>query len=575
MTRDQGPDEDGHQEITRQQAASARIGNYLLLRRLGRGGFSTVYLARHLILQSRPPVALKRLFTPLDSPEIRARFIEEARLLEELHHPHILPLVDAGIDEEGFPYLVTLYAAGGSLRDRLRRASGRPLPLEEALAIVAQVGKALHYAHERGVIHRDLKPENVLFTDHGEALLADFGIAFLLGSRSLEQASVSGTPAYMAPEQFRGQVSRQSDVYALACLAYELTTGHRVFEDHDALVLMYRHTQEEPQPPRVYNPHLPAPIEAAILRGLAKERTDRYADVPSFVRALHAFRPFGGPGPGQDLGETGLMAGLDDETGAGPAEDDADCGSPLWDTAGARTPDLQTRLAAADEGERLGRGSPGSDWRWPAASRPAEPPAERSRERWTPPGPSGYGPTLQPPASGAGRGTPERQTGPALVSSAVQASGPGIIELARPSGSSRLSRPSPRPTDRPASQEGAQTRALAALDAGTTGLPASPRRTPLAWLTGWGRRGLGKLALISLAILLAALLLMSGLPLSRGLLLSARVQIVPATHTLQRTYTLSARVGAQADPARLLVPARLLSTPPQSQSRQVSASGHA
>nr|BBH95991.1 hypothetical protein KTA_41900 [Thermogemmatispora argillosa] len=631
MTHDQKPGEDGRREL-----AGGRIGNYRLLRRLGRGGFSTVYLARHLILQSRPPVALKRLLTPLDSPRARSLFLEEARLLEELRHPHILPLIDAGIDDEGFPYLVTLYAAGGSLRDRLRRASGRPLPLEEALAIVAQVGKALQYAHERGVVHRDLKPENVLFTDHGEALLADFGIAVLLGSRSLERASVSGTPAYMAPEQFRGQVSRQSDQYALACLMYELCTGHRVFEDQDALVLMYRHTQEEPRPPRVYNAHLPPPVEAAILRGLAKERSARYPDVLSFVRALHAFRPFGGPSP--DLGATALMAGADEEAPLspedGPAadlEDDTGYDAPLWDAAPeeatlwragshqdqGRTPlepaahyeelPPQTATVESGEGETLATRSLGTDWEWATPLSAGAAPAERALEadpsglgearydhapaageHWTPLAP-GYGPARSRVAPG--KGILEQQSGPALVSSPAAADGPSIIELPRPSRAASATRSrrlapgttqgrrSPYAGSQPA--PGVATASLAASAPLQAAPPharagAAPGPRSKARLPRLASRALARPGLTALALLLAAALLLALTPLTLGLLSpSATVTIVPASHALQRTYTLSARVGAQADPARLLVPARLLSTPPQAQSRSVTASGHA
>jgi serine/threonine protein kinase len=594
MTRDQEPGEDGRQ----QEGTGSRIGNYRLLRRLGRGGFSTVYLARHLILQSRPPVALKRLLTPLDSPRARSLFIDEARLLEQLRHPHILPLIDAGIDDEGFPYLVTLYAAGGSLRARLQRANGRPLPLEEALAIVAQVGSALHYAHKRGVIHRDLKPENVLFTDHGEALLADFGIAFLLGSRSLEQASVSGTPAYMAPEQFRGQVSRQSDQYALACLTYELTTGHRVFEDHDALVLMYRHTQEEPRPPRAYNPHLPAPIEAAILRGLAKERSERYPDVLSFVRALHAFRPFGGPGP--DLGATALMSGADGEEGDDPAAglgDDPGGNGSLWDAAedapgtvwregtrraslwpAARQDEPASDQWAAASGELPTR-SLTPDWAWaaPAATGPGSDEWE-AEPRWTPPDP-GYEAMLLPPAPRADQ--LERQTGSGLASSSAPADGPAIIALPR---RARQSSAPPAQHNRPSrspsvSRSGPDTgSAPAALAASAPAAPARARAAagPVSWLPWLAARAFSRLGLTALALLLVAVLSLTLLPLGLGVLHpSVTVTLVPATHALQRTYTLSARVGAQADPARLVVPARLLSTPPQSQSRTVTASGQA
>ncbi|WP_084659034.1 serine/threonine-protein kinase, partial [Thermogemmatispora onikobensis] len=256
------------------------------IRKLGRGGFSTVYLARHRLLSRWSTVALKRLQTPLDTAEAREEFRNEVRLLERLSHPHILPLLDAGIDQQDCPYLVTPYAEGGSLRQRLRQAAGHPLPLSESLQILAQIGAALQYAHERGIIHRDLKPENILFAADSTALLADFGLALQLGSRSLEAASISGTPAYMAPEQFRGQVGRESDQYALACIAYELCTGRRLFEHRDPVTLMYWHAQRAPQSPRRFNPELPPALEAAILRGLAKERQERYPSVNDFITAL-------------------------------------------------------------------------------------------------------------------------------------------------------------------------------------------------------------------------------------------------------------------------------------------------
>jgi serine/threonine protein kinase len=298
------------------------LGDYELIRKLGRGGFSTVYLARHRLLSRWSTVALKRLQTPLDTAEGQAQFKAEVRLLEGLSHPHILPLLDAGLDQEGCPYLVTQYAAGGSLRQRLRQADGQPLPLAEAVAILSQVGAALHYAHERGIIHRDLKPENILFAADGRALLADFGIALQLGSRSLEAASLSGTPAYMAPEQFRGQVGRESDQYALACIAYELCTGRHVFAEQDPLVLMYCHTQREPEPPRRLNPQLPPAVEAVILRGLAKERHERYPSVSAFVTALAASaedRPEW-PGGSSQPGKSAIWGEEEEETRASEHE---------------------------------------------------------------------------------------------------------------------------------------------------------------------------------------------------------------------------------------------------------------
>jgi serine/threonine protein kinase len=276
-------------EITRGAKMTGYIGeqfgNYLLLSEIANGSFGSVYLARHHILTERQ-VAIKILHASLLDPQQREQFLQEARFLEQLQHPSILPLVDVGFKDH-LPYLVTQYAAGGSLRDRQRQASGI-LPTEaEALAILTQVGQALAYAHHRNIIHRDLKPENILFTRQGRALLADFGIATMLATVSMKAIdTISGTPPYMAPEQFRGHVSKESDQYALGCIAYELFTGRRPFSAPDFVSMGFLHTTEEPKPPSSYNSRVAPHIERAILKALAKQRSDRHPDIAAFLTAL-------------------------------------------------------------------------------------------------------------------------------------------------------------------------------------------------------------------------------------------------------------------------------------------------
>src|SRR5213080_1883256 len=202
------------------------LGNYRITAEIGSGGFGNVFQGQHTILTERT-VAIKQLHSHLGSTEERDRFLEEARLLERLKHPHILHIFDVGI-YEGFPYLVAEYASGGSLRDHLSKYAPNLLPIKEALTLLSQVGQGLYYAHQRNVIHRDLKPANILFNAKGEALLADFGIATVLSTMTINyNITVIGTPAYMAPEQFRGALSKESDQYALGCIAYELYTGHK------------------------------------------------------------------------------------------------------------------------------------------------------------------------------------------------------------------------------------------------------------------------------------------------------------------------------------------------------------
>lgn len=261
------------------------IGNYRLLTKLASGGFGNVYLAQHTLLPERR-VAIKLLHTFLSSQEERGQFLQEARLLERLKHPHILPLIDVGVSD-ALPYLVTEYAAGGSLRDVLQSQQASGLPQDLALTILSQICQALQYAHQRQVIHRDLKPENILFNHNGEVLLADFGIALVLANASIELVEFpSGTPSYMAPEQFEGTISKESDQYALGCIAYELFTGRKPFAAPNFLAMAYKHAAEAPVLPSQLNPEIPRAVEVAILKALAKQRNLRYPDISAFLEAM-------------------------------------------------------------------------------------------------------------------------------------------------------------------------------------------------------------------------------------------------------------------------------------------------
>lgn len=265
--------------------AGTTIGNYHILALIGRGAFGSVYRAEHSILKERI-VAIKMLHTHIGSLEERNRFLEEARLLGHIHHPHILQIVDAGL-ENGLPYLVTEFAPHGSLRDFLIRSAHPILPEEVSLAILSQVGDALYYAHQQNIVHRDLKPENILFKVNDRALLADFGLATTLSTSSFKFSTVIGTPSYMAPEQFRGIVSKEGDQYALGCIAYELFTGQKPFSAPDFFAMGFKHLTDHPVAPTQLNPQLPKHIEQAILKAMAKERGERHTDVRAFLTALY------------------------------------------------------------------------------------------------------------------------------------------------------------------------------------------------------------------------------------------------------------------------------------------------
>jgi len=263
------------------------FGNYQVIAKIDCGSFGCVYQAQHAFL---PRVAAIKLLhaARLRSQESHHEFLQEAQLLERLKHPNILQIYEFGLDK-GLPYLVAEYAPRGSLRDLLNSRLSHPLPLRAAISIIAQVGEALYYAHRQGVIHHDLKPENILFNERNDALLADFGIAIVRTTTTLEQvAEVNGTPAYMAPEQFQGRASRRSDQYSLGCIMYELVTGRRPFTAPDAISMGLMHMRETPIPPTWLNPNLPPQMDRVLLKTLEKRRINRYPDVLTFIQELQA-----------------------------------------------------------------------------------------------------------------------------------------------------------------------------------------------------------------------------------------------------------------------------------------------
>lgn len=271
-----------------------QVGNYVITDEINSGGFGSVYKARHIVFDDDPPVAIKVLHPHLVALQQHQQFFLEARLLKRLRHRYILPLLDAGVYEHAL-YIITEYAALGSLHERMQRRNGTPFPINEAITIITQIGEALQHAHQQNVTHCDLKPENILFNAQGEALLADFGLATLLNSTSMVYTgSVVGTFAYMAPEQFRGDISKASDQYALGCIAYELFTGRKIFTIPPVNPLIigeiwkHKHTEEMPVAPIQINPAIPPYIEQAILKAIAKDRHQRHSDITALIAALQA-----------------------------------------------------------------------------------------------------------------------------------------------------------------------------------------------------------------------------------------------------------------------------------------------
>jgi serine/threonine protein kinase len=270
-----------------------QIGNYLLTKLLGDGTFGSVYLAEHRFL-SRSIVAIKILKnTYLNADQEKEAFFKEAKFLDILNHRHILPILDAGV-QENQPYMVIEYASKGSLRDHIIGQRPALLPMREALLILSQIGQALQYVHCYKIVHRDLKPANILFNDREEALLADFGIAVQLKEGTEHGKNIEGTFPYMAPEQFDGMISEKSDQYALACIAYELFTGRApLVASRKASYQVWSHKShnEKILSPQEYNPDLPSGVAEVILQALSKNHNKRYPDISAFISAMASQLP--------------------------------------------------------------------------------------------------------------------------------------------------------------------------------------------------------------------------------------------------------------------------------------------
>jgi WD40 repeat protein len=257
-----------------------QLGNYRLVKHLGRGAFGDVYLGIHVHLKT--PAAIKVLHTELTSGEVE-KFRTEARTIARLEHPHMVRVLDFGIDRYT-PFLVMSYAPNGTLRER--HPKGTILPLATVITYVSQVAGAMQYIHQQKLIHRDIKPENMLLGRYNEVLLSDFGFVQIAPS-SISQSTkeMAGTIPYMAPEQINGKPRPASDQYSLGIIVYEWLTGSRPFQG-SVLEIVTQHMQSPPSPLHAMNPGIPPEVEEVVFTALAKEPHQRFATVQAFANAL-------------------------------------------------------------------------------------------------------------------------------------------------------------------------------------------------------------------------------------------------------------------------------------------------
>ena len=257
---------------------------YRIIRSLGEGGMANVYLAHDMVLDRDVSVKLLRLDLR-DDPSTKRRFHREAMAATQLNDPHIVGIYDVG-EDHGLQYMVMQYVKGTDLKAYIRKHY--PIPFPQVIDIMEQVLSAVATAHAYGIIHRDLKPQNILIDENKNVKITDFGIAVAVSQDSLTQTNtLMGSVHYLSPEQARGSIAtKQSDIYSLGIILFELLTGKVPFEGETAVSIALKHFREEIPSVREQNKEIPQALENVIIKATAKEPAERYSSVNEMAADL-------------------------------------------------------------------------------------------------------------------------------------------------------------------------------------------------------------------------------------------------------------------------------------------------